>query len=74
MSQLDRVAEYVGENRWEMLTDFAFAVAWVTIVTVFFDLVDGPRWAYYMFMAAGVVAYYLMYGMSEAAVAGAEEE
>lgn len=41
-----------------MLTDLAFAVVWVTLISVFFDLVDGPQWAYYMFMLAGIVAYY----------------
>lgn len=46
------------EERWGILTDLAFAIAWVTIVELFFSLVDGPTWAYYMFMLAGVVAYF----------------
>lgn len=73
MSQLDRIAEYFGENRWEVLTDLAFAIAWVTIVSILFDLVDGPQWAYYLFMFAGVLAYYLLYGMSEAAIEGEQD-
>jgi hypothetical protein len=41
-----------------MFTDLVFAVAWVTLVNVIFRVVDGPTWAYYMFMFAGVLAYY----------------
>ncbi|NHN47357.1 hypothetical protein G9464_07080 [Halostella sp. JP-L12] len=58
MSRLDDIQDRVREQKWGMLTDLAFAVVWVTVVTVFFDLVDGPQWAYYMFMLAGVIAYY----------------
>lgn len=73
MSQLDRIAEYVGENRWEILTDLAFAVVWVTIVSIIFDVLNGPQWAYYLFMFSGVLAYYLLYGMSESAIEGGRE-
>lgn len=69
MSRLERLAEYVDEQRWGILTDLAFAIAWVGLVTAFFDLTNGPQWAYYLCMFAGVVAYYLLFGMSEAAVA-----
>jgi hypothetical protein len=41
-----------------MFTDLVFAVAWVTLVNVIFRSVDGPTWAYYPFMLAGVAAYY----------------
>ena len=58
MGGLDAIRDHVREHKWGMLTDLAFAVVWVTIVSVFFDLVDGPRWAYYMFMLSGIVAYY----------------
>jgi len=74
MSQLDRIVDYFGENRWEVLTDLAFAIAWVTIVSILFDLVDGPQWAYYLFMFSGVLAYYLLYGMSEAAIGDKQGE
>jgi hypothetical protein len=43
-----------------MLTDLVFAIAWVTLVNVIFELLDGPDWAYYMFMLAGIVAYFGM--------------
>lgn len=41
-----------------MVSDLLFALVWVTIVEVFFTFVDGPQWAYYTFMLAGVVAYF----------------
>ncbi|WP_254767338.1 hypothetical protein [Salinilacihabitans rarus] len=59
---LDAVREYVAEHRYGLLTDLAFAVVWVTMVSILFEVVDGPRWAYYMFMLAGVVAYYGLFG------------
>ncbi|MFQ3318282.1 MAG: hypothetical protein ACI8UR_001611 [Natronomonas sp.] len=54
----ERIGEYMQEHRGGMVTDLVFALAWVTIVTVLFNLVDGPQWAYYLFMLSGVVAYY----------------
>lgn len=53
-----RVVDAIREHHRSMVADLAFAVAWVTMVSVFFDVVDGPRWAYYLFMFAGVVAYF----------------
>ena len=53
-----RIGEYVVENRRGMFGDLVFAVVWVTLVNVFFELVDGPTWAYYMFMFAGILAYF----------------
>lgn len=55
---LERVGDYVSEHRYGMFTDLVFAVAWVTLVNVFFGFVDGPTWAYYLFLAAGVLAYF----------------
>lgn len=55
---LHRVGEYVVENRRGMVGDLVFAVVWVTLVNAFFRFVDGPTWAYYMFMLAGIVAYF----------------
>jgi hypothetical protein len=60
MDALDRLGEYVRENRSGMLTDLVFAIARVTLVNVIFRVLDGPDWAYYMFMLAGIVAYFGM--------------
>lgn len=46
------------EHRGGMVVDLAFAVGWVTAVTVLFEAVDGPQWAYHLCMLAGVVAYF----------------
>lgn len=58
MSIVDAVREHVEEHRSGMVFDLAFAVAWVTLVNVIFAAVGGPQWAYYLFMFAGVVAYF----------------
>ena len=55
---LERPGDYVRENRRGMFTDLVFAVTWVTLVNIIFRLIDGPTWAYYLFMLAGVLAYY----------------
>ena len=55
---LHRIGVYVVENRRGMVGDLVFALVWVTVVNAFFRLVDGPDWAYYMLMVAGVVAYF----------------
>ena len=41
----------------------------MTLVNALFRVVDGPTWAHYLFMAAGVVAYYGFFLSLEAAVA-----
>lgn len=58
MSIIDEVREHVREHRSGMVADLVFAVVWVAMVSVLFDLVDGPRWAYYLLMFGGVVAYF----------------
>lgn len=58
MSRLDALADHVQEHGFGMLTDLAFAIVWVTGVSLFFEVTDGPQWAYYLFMFAGVVAYF----------------
>ncbi|WP_254840191.1 hypothetical protein [Natronomonas marina] len=73
-SVLERVGDYVRENRRGMFTDLVFAVAWVTLVNVFFRFVDGPTWAYYLFMLAGVVAYFGFVSSLEVAREGQPEE
>ena len=58
MSAIQRLQEAVEQHGRGMMTDLAFAIVWVTIVEVFFAVLQGPRWAYYMFMLAGIVAYF----------------
>ncbi|QFU82992.1 hypothetical protein [Natronorubrum aibiense] len=60
MSFADRFREHVEENRHGMVYDLMFAVVWVTLVSVLFDYVfpESPTWAFYMFMAAGIPAYF----------------
>jgi hypothetical protein len=56
---LETVGEHVDEHRSGMVVDFVFALAWVTVVTVVFDLLPGgPQWLYYLTLLGGVVAYY----------------
>lgn len=60
MSAIDRIKEHVSENRRGMLHDLMFAVVWVGLVSFLFDVVfvGAPTWAYYMFMLAGIPAYF----------------
>ncbi|SDQ46713.1 hypothetical protein [Natronobacterium texcoconense] len=60
MSIADRFREHVKEHRQGMLYDLMFAVAWVGLVSLLFDFVfvGAPRWVFYMFMLAGIPAYF----------------
>jgi hypothetical protein len=60
MSLADRLREQIAENRTGMVYDFAFAVVWVGLVSFLFDAVfmSAPQWAFYMFMLAGIPAYF----------------
>jgi hypothetical protein len=58
MSFREVVKHHISEHRSGMLLDLLFASSWVTMVSVLFDVLDGPQWAYYLCMLAGVVAYY----------------
>lgn len=58
MSFSEVVKHHISEHRSGMLIDLVFACGWVTMVTVLFGVLDGPQWAYYLCMLAGVVAYY----------------
>jgi hypothetical protein len=69
---LERLGEYILENRGGIVSDLVFAVVWVTLVTVIFRFVDGPDWAYYLFMLAGIVAYFGFFLSLEAALESAE--
>jgi hypothetical protein len=57
----DRLREHVADNRSGMIVDLAFALVWVTGVTLLFEVLRGPQWAYYLFMLAGVAAYYAFF-------------
>ncbi len=43
-----------------MVHDLMFAVVWVGLVSFLFDFVltSAPAWAFYMFMLAGIPAYF----------------
>ena len=58
MSTIERLRNVVDQHGRGMATDLAFALVWVTIVEAFFAFVQGPQWAYYMFMLGGIVAYF----------------
>jgi hypothetical protein len=60
MSLADRLREHVSEHRSGMVEDLVFAVAWVLFVNVLFEylFVPAPTWAYYLFMLAGIPAYF----------------
>ncbi|MCL9817271.1 hypothetical protein [Natronocalculus amylovorans] len=67
MSRLDGFLTDVRAQKWGMVGDLAFAIVWVTIVSAIFSILDGPTWAYYMFMLAGIVAYFGFVGSLERA-------
>jgi hypothetical protein len=69
MSFGDRLREHVSENRFGMLHDLIFALAWVGLVSFLFDYVftDAPTWVLYMFMLAGIPAYFGFFWSLEAA-------
>ena len=63
----DRVRTHVREHRSGMVADFVFAVVWVAVVSVLFDVLQGPRWAYHLSLACGVVAYFGFFASLKAA-------
>ena len=67
MSRLEAIGEHVREHRSGMFVDLVFAMAWVTVVSLLFELLQGPRWAYYLAMLAGVAAYYGFFWSLDAA-------
>jgi len=71
---LDRLREHVRENRSGMVDDLLFAVAWVLLVSLLFEYVftTAPTYAYYLFMLAGIPAYFGFF--ASLAVARANEE
>jgi len=57
-SRIDRVREHVRENQDTVLADLAFAVVWVAVVTLLFDVLQGAQWIYHLTLAGGIVAHY----------------
>jgi hypothetical protein len=55
---VETVRTHVQEHRDGMVVDLVFALTWVTVVTVLFEVVQGPSWAYQLCLASGVIAYY----------------
>ena len=70
-SLADRIRSHVKGNRTGMLQDLAFAVAWVTVASVLYDFLfsTSPQWVLYMFMLAGIPAYFGFFMSLEAATA-----
>ncbi|MFC4448793.1 hypothetical protein [Halorussus aquaticus] len=64
---LDNVRTHVREHRSGMVADFMFAVVWVAVVSVLFDVLQGPTWAYHLSLAGGVVAYFGFFASLEVA-------
>ena len=56
----DRVRSHVRGNRTGMIQDLVFAVVWVTVVSLLYDFAfaSSPQWVLYMFMLAGIPAYF----------------
>jgi hypothetical protein len=64
---LETIGEHLREHRSGMLVDLVFALAWVTVVTLVFDLLPGgPQWLYYLTLLGGVIAYYGFFASLEA--------
>jgi len=59
-SLAERVRSQVSENRGGMVQDLVFAIAWVTLVSLLYDFAfaSAPQWVLYLFMLAGIPAYY----------------
>jgi len=58
MGWLAKIGNHIYENKDGMVFDMAFALVWVTLVVGFVTLVNGPDWAQYLLLAAGIPAYF----------------
>ena len=58
MGWIARIGTHIYENRDGVVFDLVFALVWVTVVSAFVTLVDGPTWARYLLLAAGIPAYF----------------
>jgi len=61
MSLGERLGEYLDDHGHGMVYDLVFAVVWVTAVTVLHGALQGPQWAYYLLLIAGVPAYFVFH-------------
>ena len=59
-SVADRARDVLSENGTGMLQDLLFAFAWVGLASLLYDFgfPTAPRWVLYMFMLAGIPAYF----------------
>jgi len=69
MGLRDSLREHVSEHRYGMVYDLAFAVGWVTVVTVVHGLLQGPEWAYYLLLLTGIPTYFLFHASLSVATA-----
>ena len=69
----DTVRDYVSRNRLGIVYDLVFAVVWVTAVTVIHSALQGPEWAYYLLLLAGVPAYFVFQASLSAAKADSSD-
>lgn len=53
--------ERLREQRRGMFIDLVFAVVWVTLASVLVALLDGPQWALYLLLAAGIPGYFVFF-------------
>ncbi|UPV76300.1 hypothetical protein M0R89_08550 [Halorussus limi] len=63
----ENVRNHVREHRSGMVADLMFAVVWVAAVSMLFDVLQGPRWAYHLTLACGVLAYFGFFASLELA-------
>lgn len=56
-----------------MVADLVFAVVWVTAVTGFHRAVQGPTWAYYLLLGAGIPGYFVFVASLSVARTTAEQ-
>lgn len=59
-SLANRLRSQIRENRTGMVGDLVFAVVWVTLASLLYDFAfpTAPQWVLYMFMLAGIPAYF----------------
>ncbi|MHC3437509.1 hypothetical protein ACYJ1Y_05245 [Natrialbaceae archaeon A-gly3] len=72
---MTNVREWIAtarEEKWGMAVDLAFAIIWVSLVELLFGVIDGPTYAYYMMMLAGIAAYFGLFWNYELATESRE--
>ncbi len=63
----------VRDQRWGILADLVFAIAWVTLIDALFRVLEGPTGAYYLLMGSGIIAYFGFVWSLKAATAESAE-